>query len=573
MIRRRGAHSWTAPLVALAVLATGCFELGDDTTGTTTTTTTAATTDTTAAPVALTTWPAGVVWGDFADDTTISALPDDGVSRAVATATGPAGTVAVGRFAASSGAEGTTEDLSGAMIWYRDGDTWQLADSTGLPNGTSALYDVAAWSGGFVAVGFHADAYRRHASAVVLTSVDGRTWRLASDLPSIWSGYGSRVRVTDAGAVLVEVSMTVCTDDALFVNSDTDSLLTVPELWVAASPTATYDQLPTGTLAALSPPRPTPSDAGQCLTDFASVPEDERAAAFGAELGDIAAVGGRLAVLEPDATAVSITSDLSGWTQVALPDPPEQPLGSMLFADANGKMNVVTVSARPLGEGYVDGAVDPDSWVSTAWVEVAENSLQRVEPWRPLYTLGLTFQRLELRDGVVRLVAQAMADAPGAPPVLRVAESSPSAPLPPPTCAPASLADCNFVTLDGAQLAGADLGGIELYGATVTNSDLSGTNLAYAQLSRASILNTSLAGADVNTARLQATRISGSNLTSTVLAYADLSAATLVGTTMTGANLLGARTEGTTVDATSTCPDGAAPTAGTTIIAQACRLT
>ena len=218
------------------------------------------------------------------------------------------------------------------------------------------------------------------------------------------------------------------------------------------------------------------------------------------------------------------------------------------------------------------GAVDPDSWISTAWVEVAESSLQRVEPWRPLYTLGLTFQRLELRDGVVRLVAQAMADAPGAAPVLRVAESSPSAPLPPPTCQPAPLADCNFITLDGVQLAAADLGGIELYGATITNSDLSATNLAYAQLSRTSIVNTSLVGSDVNTARMQATRITQSNLTSTVLAYADLSAATVVGTTLTGANFLGARTEGTTVDATSTCPDGAPPSAGTAIIVQACRL-
>ena len=558
----------------LAVVATGCFGLDDNSTDSSTTTSApvVAPTDTTAAPIQLTTWPAGVVWGDFADDTTLADLPNDGVSRAVASATGPAGTVAVGRFSGSSGVEGSIQDLSSAMIWYLDGDAWKLADSTGLPNGTSALYDVAAWSGGFVAVGFHADGYHRHANAVVLTSADGRTWTFASELPSIWSGFGSRVRVTTSGATLVEVSMTVCTDDAMFVNSDPADLLTVPQLWAAPAPSAAYDQLPATSLAALSPKRPTPSDAGQCLADFGSVAEDERAATFGAELGDVAAVGDRLAVLEPDATAVSITSDLRNWTRVALPDPPDQPLGSLLFADPNGRINVVTVSDRPLGDGYAAGTVDPDSWISTAWVEGADNTLQRVPPWRPLHTLGLTFQRLEVRDGVVRLMAQAMADAPGAAPVLRVAESSPAAPQPPPTCQPAALADCNFVTLDGAQLSGVDLGGIELYGATISNSDLSGAHLGYAELSRATIVNTSFAGADLNTSRLRAARVTQSDMTSTVLSYADLSAATFVGTTLSGANLLGASTEGTTVDATSTCPDGAPPDPASSIITRACRL-
>lgn len=565
--------SWAALSAACGLLVSGCFGLDDDgATDATTTSTAVAPQETTTPPVALTTWPAGVVWGDFADDTGTSDLPDDGVSRAVASATGPAGTVAVGRFSGSSGAEGPIADLSTAMIWYRDGDTWQLADSTGLPNGTNALYDVAAWSGGFVAVGFHADAFRRHATPVALVSTDGRTWRLASQLPTTWSGFGSRVRITDRGAVLVEVSMTVCTDDALFMNSDPADVLTVPALWVATAPDATYSQLPASTLAALTPKRPTPSDAGQCLADFASVPEDERAATFGAALGDIAAVGDRLAVLEPDASVVSVTSDLNGWTHVPLPDPPERPLGSLLFADANGAMNVVTVSDRPLGDGYAPGSTDPDSWISTAWVEVGGSTMQRVEPWRPIYSLGLTFMGVEQRDGVVRLVAQAMADAPGATPVLRVAESSPSAPQPAPTCDPGPLVDCNFVTFDGAQLAGADLSGIQLYGATILNSDLSGASLGYAVLSRASVVGTSLTGADLTTARLNAARIDGSNLTSTALAYTNLSAATFVATTLTGANLLGATAEGTTIDPTSTCPDGTAPDPASAILARACRL-
>jgi hypothetical protein len=278
-------------------------------------------------------------------------------------------------------------------------------------------------------------------------------------------------------------------------------------------------------------------------------------------------------VLDPDATMLSVTSDVNAWTQIALAEPVEDPLGSLLYGDANGRINVVAVGERPLGAGYVADALDHDSWIATTWVEDSSGALQRVAPWRPLYALGLTFVDLEAGDGFVRLVASAVADAPGAPPVLRVAESSPSAPQPAPTCAPAPLADCTFVTLDGAQLAGSDLGGIQLYGATLNNTNLDGANLQLAQLSRATLNGVSMFGTNLTQARMVATRIGQSSLISTNLDYTDLSAATFIATNLAGASLVGATTDGTTIDATSTCPDQSPPaTTGAPVLATACRL-
>lgn len=572
-VRQRRRHGAGALAVLVAVTA-GCVDLGDDTDGASTTTdvapivTTAP--DSTLPP--LSTWPAGVVWGDFADGAIEFNLPTEPGAESVRSAEGPAGRVAVGRTTASSGALGPINDLSDARIWYLEGDQWHAVEDTGVPNGTSALYDIASWSGGYVAVGFHADAFERHATAIVLTSTDGRNWTLTSRLPSTWSAWASRVRITATGAVLVEVSIAVCNDGAQFVN-DTRNLITAPALWSAVAPTGTYNQLPTTALAALSPEKPTPSDGAGCFADFASMPDDERAATFGTKLGSIAAVGERLVVLDPAATTVSVTDDLTEWTLVALPDAVEDPLGSLLYADANGRINVVTVSSRPLGAGYVAGAADPDAWVSTAWVETEDGALQRVPPWRPLYAKNLTFVQLEQREGVVRLVAVAPSGSPGAPPAVRVVESGPTAPQPPPTCTPGPFADCNFVTLDGAQLAGADLGGIQLYAATINGGTLDNANLDRAQLSRATINGASLTGAYLTTSNMLGARVIQANLTGASLAYADLTAASFAGSILTGALLDGATTDGATVDAATTCPSGQppAPSAGLVITA-ACGL-
>jgi hypothetical protein len=552
------------------VATAGCVDFGDDTSGDSTTTAPLVSvptvaSETTLAP--LTTWPAGVVWGDFADGSIEFNLPPaEPDAAAVRAVDGPAGRVAVGRSFGSSGALGPIVDLSQARIWFQEGDAWQAVEETGLPNGTSALYDVASWAGGYVAVGFHADAYERQATGVVLTSTDGRTWALSGQLPSTWSGWGSRVRITSTGAVLVEVSVAVCSGGSQFVNQPAQ--VTVPALWTAAAPTAAYNEVPTSALAALSPDKPTPSDVDGCFADFFTVPADRQAATFGTELGSIAAIGDRLAVLDPSATTLSVSDDLTEWVRVELPDAVEDPLGSLLYADANGRINIVTVANRPLGEGYVAGTTDPDAWVSTAWVETIGGELQRVPPWRPVYAKNLTFLDLELRDGVVRLLALAPSGSPGAPQALRVAESSPTAPQPAPTCTPAAMADCNFVTLDGAQLAGADLGGIQLYGATITGGALDNANLDQAQMARVTITGTSLTGAYLTGAKLLGARFVQANLSAASLAYADLTAATFTGSSLGGAILAGASMDGTTVDDGTTCPNGQPPTpnAGSVIV-------
>lgn len=547
----------------------GCVDFGDDADdGSTTTAPTVVSTaapETTLAP--LSTWPAGVVWGDFTNGQIESNLPAEAGAIAVRSADGPAGRVAVGRTIGSSGALGPINDLADGRIWYQEGESWQPVEDTGLPNGTSALYDIAAWSGGYVAVGFHATGYERQATAVVLTSTDGRSWTLTSELPSTWSGWGSRARITSSGAVLVEVSIAVCNGGAQFVNEP--AAVTVPALWTAVAPTGIYNQLPTTALAALSPEKPTPSDVDGCFADYFTVPEDEQAAAFGTKLGSIAAIGERLVVLDPAATTVSVTSDLTEWSRLDLPDAVEDPLGSLLYADANGRINVVAVSNRPLGAGYVAGATDPDSWVSTAWVEADSGALQRVAPWRPLYAKNLTFLELEQVEGVVRLLAVAPSGSPGAAPAIRVVESGPTAPQPVPTCTPGPLANCNFVTLEGPQLAGADLGGIQLYAATINGGALDNANLDRAQMARASINGASLTGAYLTGANLLGARIGQANLTGASLAYADLTAASFAGTVLSGAFLDGAAMDGTTVDATTTCPNGQppSPNAGSVITA------
>jgi hypothetical protein len=558
----------------LLVATAGCVDFGDDTDGGSTTTAPAsvstAAPDTTLAP--LSTWPAGVVWGEFADGTIEFNLPPaEPGATAVRSVDGPAGRVAVGRTVGSSGTLGPINDLAAARIWYQEGESWRAVESTGVPNGTSALYDVASWSGGYAAVGFRADGYERQATAVVVTSTDGRTWTLAGELPSTWSGWGSRVRITSTGVVLVEVSIAVCNGGAQFVNEP--ARVTVPALWTAAAPTGTYNEVPTSALAALSPDKPTPSDVEGCFADFFTVPEDEQAAAFGTELGSIAAIGERLAVLDPAATTLSVGDGLTEWSRMALPDAVGDPLGSLLYADANGRINVVAVSNRPLGEGYVAGATDPDAWVSTAWVETAGGALQRVPPWRPVYAKNLTFLDLELREGVVRLLAFAPSASPGAPQALRVAESGPTAPQPAPTCTPAPLANCNFVTLDGAELTGADLGGIQLYGATINGGALDNANLDQAQMARVTFNGTTLTGAYLTGANLLGARFTQANLTAASLAYADLTAASFTGSVLAGAILGGAAMDGTTVDAATTCPNGQPPTpnAGSVIIV-ACAL-
>ena len=133
-------------LAVLVTASAGCVDFGDDTDGGSTTTT-AATSVSTAAPgttlAPLSTWPAGVVWGDFADGTVEFNLPTELGSSPVRSVDGPAGRVAVGRTIASSGALGPVNDLSDARIWYQEGDAWQVVEDNALPNGTSALYDLS----------------------------------------------------------------------------------------------------------------------------------------------------------------------------------------------------------------------------------------------------------------------------------------------------------------------------------------------------------------------------------------------------------------------------------------------
>jgi hypothetical protein len=559
-----------AGLASLLLLTSGCFGLEDESSSSSTSTSAPAAppdTSTVTTLPATGAWPAGVVWSDFVSETD---APQDLPPGAVATASGPNGTVAVGRSSASSGALGSVIDLSEAKIWASTDEGWQEMD-TRLGNGTSALYDVAAWQGGYVAVGFHADAYERLATAVVLTSTDGRDWAVTTQLPAIWSAWGSRVRVTSSGAVLVEISMAVCSAASDFVNNPDP--ITVPALWSAVAPTGTYAQLATGALAALSPPTPTPIDDVGCYVDFGGTPEDQRRATFGTKLGDIAAIGDRFAVLNPDATTVSITTDLATWTPITLPEAVDQPLASLLYSDAGGRINVVTISPRPLGDGYVAGTVDPDAWVATVWVEDATGALQRISPWRPLYALGLRLPRLELRDGVIRLVGYAMTDAPGGSLLPQVATSQPAPIEGAPTCAPAPAANCNFVTLDAAQLSGADLTGIQMYGATITNANLAGAKLQNARLARANIAATSMAGADLTGADLTATRFTSTDLTSAVFAFTDVSAATFTGSNLAGATFAASAMDSTVVDASTTCPDGApAAAADALVLATACRL-
>lgn len=512
-----------------------------------------------------------MVWGAFADGQVEFNLPTEPGTLPVRSVEGPAGRVAVGRAVGSSGEFPGVNDLSQARIWYLEGEEWRTVEHTGLPNGASALYDIASWSGGYVAVGSSAAGYASQATAVVLTSADGRNWTVTSQLSTTWSGWGSRVRITSTGEVLVEVSIAVCSVDSRFI--DDGNQVTVPSLWAAVAPTGNYNQLPANTLAAISPTKPTPADGFGCVTDYFSVPEDEREADFGRRLGSLAAVGERLVVLDPTSTTVSVTDDLNTWNSTRLPGAVADPLGSLLYGDGNGRINVVTMSSRPLGAGYVPGSTDPDAWVSTAWVENEDGDLQRVAPWRPVFAENLTFVGLEQRDAVVRLLALAPAANPGDPQVLRIAESAPTTPQPAPTCTPGPLADCNFVTLEGAELANADLGGIQLYGATIRGGTFTNANLENAQLARATIEGASFAGAYLTTATLLATRFVDTDLTGASMAYADLSAATFVGSVLTNAIVGGAVTDGTTVDAATTCPSGQPPAAGAgVVIAVACGL-
>lgn len=560
----------------LVVVTTGCFDDDVDPTAPSSTpaaadtatpgsdpAATAPPTTTPAGPVAR---PAGVAWSGFVDET--SAAPDLPVG-AVATATGPGGSVAVGRISASSGALGSVNDLSDAAIWLSGAGGWEEIDPR-LENGTAALYDVAAWQGGFVAVGFHADAYERVANAIVLTSTDGRNWGLVAVLPSQWSGWGSRVRVTPSGAVLVEVLVEVCSEKSEFVNALDP--ITAPSLWSAVAPTGTYTQIPSTAFPALSPEIPTPSDQVGCFY-FANTPEDQRRERYGAKLGDIGVIGDRLAVLDPDASALSVTSDLTNWSRIELPEPVTNPLGALLYGSPEGRITVVAISQRPLGAGYVAGATDPNAWVSTVWEETPSGELLRIPPWRPLRSENKEFVRIERRDATVRIIAAAPVDLPAAFPQLQVATSDAAQLDPQPSCTPGAGADCSFIALTGSQLAGADLAAINLYGATLSGVNLDGANLAYANLQRATIDGSSLVGTNLTLSSAFAVRVNASNLTSAVLFGADVSSATFTGTNMSGATFANATLDSALTDGASLCPDGAAPGGSDSLVLRtACRL-
>ncbi len=110
----------------------------------------------------------------------------------------------------------------------------------------------------------------------------------------------------------------------------------------------------------------------------------------------------------------------------------------------------------------------------------------------------------------------------------------------------ASVPECEWVDLRGAQLRGAFMYGIKLRGATLRRAILTGANLRYAILTGANLRYAELADANLNHANLS---------------YANLREANLLGANLREANLTGAYLGGALYNSETIWPKGFDPKA------------
>ena len=115
----------------------------------------------------------------------------------------------------------------------------------------------------------------------------------------------------------------------------------------------------------------------------------------------------------------------------------------------------------------------------------------------------------------------------------------------------ASVPECEWVDLRGAQLRGAFMYGIKLRGATLRRAILTGANLRYAILVGANLRYVEMAGANLNYANLS---------------YANLRQANLLGANLLGANLTNTYIDGALYNTKTVWPKGFDPKAAGAVL-------
>ena len=117
----------------------------------------------------------------------------------------------------------------------------------------------------------------------------------------------------------------------------------------------------------------------------------------------------------------------------------------------------------------------------------------------------------------------------------------------------ASVPECEWVDLRGAQLRGAFMYGIKLRGATLRRAILVGANLRHAELVATNLFRAELAGANLRHANLN---------------YANLREANLLGANLREANLTGAYLGGALYNSETIWPKGFDPKAAGAVLVE-----
>lgn len=419
---------------------------------------------------------------------------------AAAVVHGPGGYVAVGygNFWDSNLFHSAT--TRAAMWQSADGVTWQrIALPAGLADRVSGLSAVTATDSGFVAVGEAAasvDPYAGPTAGVVLTSADGVTWALASELPAPWAVQMTNVQVQ--GKLLLATGASFSCDATASVLLDF-SVGAQTVAWSSADGGVTWAPVDLAAAGVAGDRPAVPTDPAACPTDLSARDEMKWS------LGGVLAADGVFVLVSPTGGSTAASSDLATWTASQVPNGAPtvidgvalEPASRILTADDEG---LVLLSAEPRRDsnGYQSNfGTSVLGWRSTD----AGATWQELPATRPLSLTGSP-SLVNFRDGSVGLALQGKDAAGAATRTLHFSKASPLVEWT--TCEPAAGADCSFSSIAAdVDLAGADLTGIDLAGADLQATVFDGAVLKNATLDGALLTEASFVGSDLTGASLR----------------------------------------------------------------------
>ena len=463
--------------------------------------------------------------------------------------------------------------LPESLIWVtRDGKSFERIDPRTLVDDASSLQliSVVATGKGFVVVGnvlpTGLDARVR---IVVLQSPDGASWTVADQLKGAGTLSARRLFV-DRDRLLIDATDQLC--DRTSTSYPYGLRTGVTRAWTSPDAGASWDPV---NLSQAEPVLHQPDasldacPANPKLGDLIAISQQSDTE------GSIVGLGGDVLVARSrDGTMLAVGRDLAlqAWTQVALPGaipiPADghRPYAQSIVFEFDGTISIVALEDRDDAAGRPRSGGCQVRW----WRSADSGATWSSGPWgRPFSTCsGATWSFEQLRDSSALLFANSIiANTNRGEASFRT--SAAGAFVSWDTCVPKPEADCAFATITKPTSEAPGWPGIDLSGATLTEAAIPGVQMPKVK-GYAALLSGTFGAADLSEGLLSYAVLEGdfrgSNLRDANLFHAIIRA------DLTGANLDGAELTGLTFGAGAVCPDGTAPTAGTTDAKAACRL-